>query len=345
MSGAWGVVITNYSTNISINNCICSGSIRQSGIAISGECDNFNITNNKAYSNYYAGIIVEPNCSNGFINNNIVYENIEGGIDIVHNPNANIEVSNNIVRDNTKLGIVCINSSFVNMFNNTISSSGTNGFYCRDILSCTFKNNVVTNTNKCGFYVLKTSLEDRMTDIIIADNTVLNSCLAATQAHEASFFIRDCDELIFKNNVSKSSKKDYTFTANTYKVLDIEKGTTASSSSDLGLPIKPFKFTFNLDSSNKSVSVVAPYDMRVYGYKLKRKIVNTNSDNTVYTMIQFNGVNYGRHENERENVGNILYTTYLAHKNIVEGEIFTISYAHAYNNGYVTDLELELLYY
>ena len=85
--------------------------------------------------------------------------------------------------------------------------------------------------------------------------------------------------------------------------------------------------------------------MRVYGYKLKRKIANTKSDETVYTLIMFNDTNYGRHENEQENVGNILYTTYLGYKNIVEGEIFTISYAHAYDNNYVTDLELELLYY
>ena len=343
-TGAWGIAITDNSSKITISNCKCFESARQSGIAISGDCTDFYLSNNKTYHNYYAGIIVEPNCKNGFVVNNIVCNNIENGIIVVGNDDSNIIISGNIVCDNEKLGVTCIKSSGVDIFDNTITDC-ERGLFITDVESCVFRENTIKNTRYSGLYMYKNeNSKYNMTDISVLDNLIINSCIDTSAAHEASFFIRDCSNLVFKGNVSKTSKKDFTVVGNTFAIFDVYRYSTSSQQSDLVFVNKPFDFVLELSSSNKKISIVAPYDMQIYGYKLKRKIVSTSDSGDMYTQIKFDGAAYGNHHNETDNVGNTLYSSYMGYRNIKKDQIFTIEYVHSYNYDYVSELELELLY-
>ncbi|MBN1216865.1 MAG: right-handed parallel beta-helix repeat-containing protein [Candidatus Lokiarchaeota archaeon] len=139
-------------------------------------CKDVSIVNNSIYNNDYDGIYFD--CSSISFINNTIYENGENGIinylstnieyiilrgnTIIHNHwngiflllNNQLEISNNLFRDNTFDGIHVSNSNYTTIVDNTIDNNGENGIYLGSTTLGIIKNNTIKSNVEIGIYFL-----------------------------------------------------------------------------------------------------------------------------------------------------------------------------------------------
>lgn len=343
--GAWPIVSVS-SRRIKYFNCDCSGSVRQSGIAVS-DCNDYEIANCTSNDNFYSGIIAEKAGNNGKIHDNFSTKNKHGIL--VKDDGLNVRVYNNDLSANIEMGIYTQDTNRVEISNNLIFGCGNSnplngyGIYGKNTQRLIINNNNIQNNNAPAIY-LNQEGAGVTSQPTITNNLLKNNCLTYRIDNEAEVFIQKANDIVFLNNALYPFRRVFVVgQTSTFKQFNQSYvGQISKLEGDI-LEILPFvdeikSLKCRLTKESRTLNIKAKEDMRVVGIQ-SAGYINANGNGIAFFLndISINSVYPAA-------INTIAATQTVYSAKFSKGQNLKLNIANTVNNDYIGGFEVDIFY-